>query len=126
MAKKSAITFGIIFLIAGIWGFVQSPILGIFAADTVSSIIHIIVGLILLIVASKPAAVGTLKTIGIIYVLFAIIGFVQSTSVLGIFTTNAAANWLYLVLGIVIAALGWSGKKGMSAPMAPTSSAPQM
>ena len=126
MAKKSALVFGIIFVIAGIWGFIQTPILGLFAADTVSSIIHIIVGVILLVVAGKPSVVMTLKTVGIIYIVFAVLGFFSGSSVLGIFTTNGAANWLYIVLGIVIAALGWSSKKGsVSAPSAPmTSSTP--
>jgi hypothetical protein len=118
MAKTSSIVFGIIFIIAGIWGFISSPILGIFAADTMSSVVHIIVGIILLAMAAKPAAVATLKTIGVIYVIFAIIGFISGSSMLGIFTVNAGANWLYLILGIVIAVLGWSGKES-SSPMAP-------
>lgn len=108
MAKTTSIVFGIIFVIAGLLGFVNNPIFGIFAADTVSSILHIIVGIVLLAMASKPSAVGTLKTIGILYVIFAIIGFISGSSVLGLFVVNGAANWLYLVLGIIIAVMGWT------------------
>ena len=118
MAKTSAIVFGIIFLIAGIWGLIANSFLGVFAADASSSVIHIVVGIILLAVASKPAAVGTLKTIGVIYIIFAILGFIQGSAILW-FTTNGAATWLYLVLGIVIAVLGWSSKKGVTAPSTP-------
>ncbi|MFA6295621.1 MAG: DUF4383 domain-containing protein [Candidatus Paceibacterota bacterium] len=121
MAKTSSLVFGIIFIIAGVWGFVSSPILGIFAADTMSSIIHIIVGIVLLAMASKPKAVVTLKTVGVIYIIFAIIGFISGSSMLGIFTVNSGANWLYIVLGIVIAVVGWSKKpdEGFSVPSAP-------
>ncbi|MDE2038361.1 MAG: DUF4383 domain-containing protein [Patescibacteria group bacterium] len=128
MAKTTSWIFGIIFLIAGVWGLFMTPVVGFIAADTLSSIVHIVVGIVLLVVASKPAAVATLKTIGILYVVFAVLGFVQGTSVLfGTFVTDAATNWFYLVVGIVIAALGWSAKSGSSAPMSsPSSSAPQM
>ena len=120
MAKTSAIIFGIIFVIAGIWGFFANPILGFLAADSVSSIIHIIAGLVLLIVAAKPAAASALKTIGIIYVVFAILGFLQTSTVLfGVFTTSMASNWFYLVVGIIVAALGWSSAKGGMSSAAP-------
>ncbi len=124
MAKKSAIVFGIIFVIAGILGFFMNPVIGFITADALSSIIHIVAGIILLAVASKPSAAGMLKTIGIIYVIFAILGFIQGSTVLfGAFATSMATNWFYLVVGIIIAALGFSAKKGMAAPMG---NAPQM
>ena len=118
MAKKSAITFGVIFVIAGLWGFTGS-FLGIFAADAVGSIIHIIVGIVLLYVAFKAVAstISTLKTVGILYIIFAILGFWQGTTILfGAFATNGAANWLYLILGVVIAAIGFADKKSVVAP----------
>ena len=122
MAKTTAIIFGVIFVIAGIWGLFASPVIGFIAADAISSIIHIIAGIILLIVASKPSAAGALKTIGIIYVIFAILGFVQGDTVLfGAFTTDMATNWFYLVVGIIVAALGFASKGSTVA-----SSAPQM
>lgn len=123
MAKTSAIVFGIIFLIAGIWGLFMSPVIGFIAADKVSSIIHIIVGIVLLVMSKKNAS-GTLKTIGIIYIIFAILGFIGGTTVLHLFVTDMATTWFYLVVGIIVAALGWSSKKGMAAPAAPAT--PQM
>jgi len=123
MAKTSAIVFGIIFVVAGVWGFFSSPILGLFVADTVSSIIHVVVGIVLLVVASKPAAIVTLRTIGIVYIIFAIIGFMSGVSVLNIFVVNGAANWLYVILGVVIAVLGFSSKHEEMSSSAP---APQI
>jgi len=129
MAKSSALLFGIIFILAGILGFFMNPVLGFITAGALSNIIHIVVGIILLAVASKPSAAKALKTVGIVYVIFAILGFFQGTTILfGAFATSGATNWFYLVVGIVIAVLGFSSsKKGMSAPAAPMSSnAPQM
>ena len=131
MAKISAIVFGIIFVIAGIWGLFAQPVLGFIAADRIGSIVHIIVGIVLLVLASKSSAATALKTVGIIYVILAILGFIQGSTILfGTFVTTAATTWFYLIAGLVIAILGFaSGKKGgdVSAPMStPTPSAPQM
>jgi len=120
MAKTSAIIFGIIFVIAGIWGFFSDSVLGFIAADTLSSIIHLVAGIILLATASKASAAGALKTIGIIYVIFAILGFIQGTTVLfGAFVTDMTTTWFYLIVGIVVAVLGFSSKGGSSAGAAP-------
>ena len=47
MAKKIAMILGIVFVLVGILGFVQSPILGTFAAGTMHSVVHLLAGLIL-------------------------------------------------------------------------------
>jgi len=114
MSKTSAIVFGIIFLIAGVWGLISTPVLGIFGFGSVASIIHIIAGIVLLAVSGKPGAAGALKTVGIIYVIFFILSLLGLT-ILG----DSASGWLYLVLGVVIAILGFSDKKSVAA-------APQM
>jgi len=125
MAKTVSWVFGVIFIIAGVWGFFAQPAIGFIAADRLSSLVHLVVGVVLLAVASKPSAVTALKTVGIVYVIFAILGFVQSSTVLfGIFATDAVTNWFYLVVGVVIAILGFSTKTG-AAPMAPSAPAPQ-
>lgn len=112
MAKTSAVIFGIIFVVAGIWGLFAEQAIGFIAADTVSSIIHIIVGLVLLIVAAKPSAGAALKTFGIIYVILGILGLVGANFIAGDTTTNV----FYLVVGVVVAILGFSSKKGVAAP----------
>lgn len=122
MAKTTSWIFGVILVIAGIWGFF-SPAFGFITANTVGSIIHLVAGLVLLAMASKPSAGTTLKTIGIIYILWSILGFLN----LGFTGENTTTTWFYLILGVVIAVLGWCGKKdaGMSSS-APASPAPQM
>ncbi len=112
MAKTSAIIFGIIFVVAGIWGLFAQPAIGFIAADTLSSIIHIVIGLILLVVAGKESVGTTLKTVGIIYVILAILGFVGANFIAGDTTTNV----FYLIVGVVVAVLGFASKKGVAAP----------
>ena len=131
MAKKSALVIGIIFILVGILGFIPGHgIVGegaLFEANGLHNVIHLIFGLILLFVALKsPAkAVTTLKVVGIIYLILAIIGFIQGDTILGIVPVNGADNVLHLILGIVIGALGFAGKSDASAPAsAPVS--PQM
>ena len=82
MAKTSAWVFGVIFIIAGVWGFFAQPSIGFIAADWLSSLVHVVVGIVLLALAGKPAAANALKTVGIIYVVLAILGFFQSNFIL--------------------------------------------
>jgi len=127
MAKTSAWVFGVIFIIAGVWGFFAQPAVGFIAADWLSSLVHLVVGVVLLALASKPSVVTALKTVGIVYVVFAILGFFQGTTVLfGIFATNQVTNWFYLVVGIVIAALGFASKNSGSVSAPTSAPAPQM
>jgi hypothetical protein len=123
MAKKTSIVFGIIFLIAGVWGLISTSVLGLFVFGSVASIIHIIVAIVLFAVASKPGAIGALKTVGIIYVIFFILTLLGAA-----FLGDSASGWLYLILGLVMAILGFSGKKGgsVSTPTSTPTSAPQM
>ena len=120
MAKTTAWVFGVIFIIAGIWGFFAAPAVGFIAAGWLSSLVHVVVGIVLLAVANKPSAAGALKTVGIIYVIFAILGFIQGSSVLwtSAFPTDMVTNWFYLIVGIVVAALGFSAAKGSTASAA--------
>lgn len=121
MAKTVSWVVGVILIIAGVWGFFAQPAVGFIAADWLSSLVHVVAGVVLLAMASKPSAAGTLKTVGIIYVIFAILGFFQGSTVLwGIFATDQVTNWFYLIVGIVVAALGFSSKdSSAAAPAAP-------
>ncbi|HEX7724523.1 MAG TPA: DUF4383 domain-containing protein [Candidatus Paceibacterota bacterium] len=118
MAKTTSWVFGIIFVIAGIWGLFSHPAaaLGFIAADITSSIIHLVVGLILLALANKASAAMALKIFGIIYILWAILGFASAS-----FTAiDTVTTWFYLVVGIVIAILGFASKgSSAAAPAAP-------
>jgi len=137
MAKKIALTVGIIFIIVGILGFISNPLVGdgaLFHTDHTHDAVHLITGIVILIagMGSAQAARMTLKVVGVVYLLVAIIGFFSlgedgTGSVLGLIGINSADNWLHVVLGVVLLALGFKGGNGdssmnMSSPSMPSSS----
>ena len=122
MAKTLAMIFGIVFVLVAVLGFATSgPLLGYFETDAVHDAVHLLIGLVLVGVAAKNGnSAGALKTVGIIYLLLAIVGFVQfgtsgSGLLLGIAGANAADNYLHLVLAIVlwVAGKATSGSSSM-------------
>jgi hypothetical protein len=130
MAKKLGLVLGIVFLLVGILGFVNNPLVGsvdsLFATNTVHDLVHVITGLLFIFVALKNTSkVGiTLKVFGVVYLLVAILGFlaVDATGqgeVLGFLTVNSADNWLHVVLAIVVFAGGVLAGKEAATPAQP-------
>jgi hypothetical protein len=117
MAKKLALTFGVVFLVVGILGLLGGVGIvgesGMFMTDSVHDWVHIISGIIFLVVglAAPARAAVTMIALGIIYLLVAILGFVGNNPVLGFINVNGADNWLHLILGAVILWAGYSNKK---------------
>ena len=130
MAKKLGLILGIVFVLVGILGFMGTGIVGpegMFMTNTLHDLVHLVTGLVFIIVALKAVdSVGVVfKVFGIVYLLVAILGFMMvgengMGSILGLLDVNSADNWLHLVLGVVILALGFKvGKKAMSASSMP-------
>jgi hypothetical protein len=121
MTKKLAVTFGWIFIVAGILGLISTPIIGgapgaFFAADTARTVVNFLSGIIFLWVAygAPHNSRKTLKVFGIIYLIIAILGFFSSSgTVLGLIATNTADNWVALIFALVCL---WAGVS--SVPMA--------
>ena len=117
-AKTAALAIGIIFIVVGLLGFIDNPIVGssekaIFHADTVHNMVHIISGLLFVLVAmAAPASASTVMIIfGIVYLLIGILGITSvgengMAKILGFLHVNAADNYLHIALGIVIALAG--------------------
>ena len=124
MSKTLAMIFGVVFVLVGLLGFVNMPILGLFEVNVLHNLVHIILGIILIAGSrsmNPKAAVSSMKTVGIIYLLVAVLGFVLvpvSGKLLGLVQMNAADNWLHLVLGVVLLIASMSVKSEMkSSPM---------
>lgn len=123
MAKTLAMVFGVVFVLVGILGFVQNPIVGmgaLFETDMMHNLAHILLGLILLVVAFAAAGKSALwlKILGVVYLLLAVLGFLMvpdGGSLLGLVATNSADHWLHVVLGLVLVAAGFASKGGKSA-----------
>ncbi len=114
MAKTLAVIFGIVFVLVGVLGFIPNPIVAndpgaIFLANGLHSVVHFLVGVILLIAAAKGEGASSLwlKIFGVVYLLLAVIGFIQGGGLmLGLVAYNGADNYLHLVLGIVLLGIG--------------------
>jgi Domain of unknown function (DUF4383) len=115
MAKTLAMVFGVVFVLVGLLGFVGNPIVGttgLFETDGLHNIVHLLVGIILIVVAATAAQMSsmTLKIVGVVYLLLAVVGFVTEGGgpLLGLVTANVADTYLHLVLGAVILIAGFA------------------
>lgn len=110
--RKTLKFFGWILIVLGILGFFSNPVVGSDAntwihADFNHNLLHLVTGFIMLWSASKDInnTRGTLKAIGWIYLILAILGFflVSGTgTLLGLIEVDGAGNWLHLVLAIIL------------------------
>ena len=121
MTKKITMILGVVFVLIGVLGFVNNPVIGLFAVDAVHNLVHIILGIILIMGSKCANPAKSLKIVGVIYAVVAILGFLmmggeETTKLLGLVTVNGADNWLHLVLAIVLLAVGFKG--GSAMPMA--------
>jgi hypothetical protein len=134
MAKTLAIVFGIVFVLVGVLGFIDSPIAGesgIFQTDTLHDLVHLLFGLILLVVAftAPGKSAQWLKILGVVYLVLAVLGFLMIPSggeLLGLVLMNHADHWLHVLLGIVLVAAGVLGGKNNSAGGGMPMSSPSM
>lgn len=110
-ARLAAIVIGIVFVLIGLLGFFNNPVLGLFAVNPAHNLVHIVSGVVLL--AGAYSSLGSslaLKIIGIVYVIVAILGFFAVSAdgmLLGFITMNDADKWLHVVLAVVILAAGF-------------------
>lgn len=117
MAKKLAQVLGIVLLIIGILGFIpgvttDGALFGTFAVNTAWNIMYIVFGLIGVYVGmSAPASSKTyLQIFGVIYAIWAILGFVYGDDqILGFIANNNADNWLHVVIALIALYGGFMG-----------------
>jgi hypothetical protein len=125
MAKNVLYLLGAVFIILGLLGFVmKSPLLGLFAVDTLHNIIHLASGILALIFASRGDSQARMfaLVLGVVYALVTVLGFMAGDGkILGLIVVNGADNVLHLILAVVLLAVGIrkpSSQMGM--PSAPT------
>jgi uncharacterized membrane protein len=112
MTKKLAMFFGTLFVLIGLLGFVANPIVGrtgYFVTNQAHDLAHIVIGTVLLLMASRGqhAAKLALWGTGGVYLLLALLGFAQiGTSgngmLLDLVHINHHDNWLHVFLGAVL------------------------
>lgn len=114
--SKGVMTLGIIFVILGIWGFFQNPILGLFLVGPVHNWVHLISGILAVIFASRGEvpAKQFAKVFGVIYGFLAITGFfITDPLYFGFLRANNADDWLHLFLAAAFLYLGYSRAYGV-------------
>src|SRR5262245_54017204 len=96
-ARSAALFFGLIFIVIGILGFFENPIVGesqnaIFHADNLHNAVHISSGILFLLVAivAPSATAGFMLLFGIVYLVIGVLGFL-----------NVGADGMAKVLGLL-------------------------
>jgi hypothetical protein len=135
MIKKLSLLFGVVFVLVGILGFIPalSPLhsdgmrylLGLFMVGGVHNAIHLLSGVAALAggLSTEKYAQLYFRVFGSVYGLVTIVGFIQKTTVLGIFHVNTADNFLHLGLAIAILGIGFGLQVGGSTPTRRTATA---
>ena len=99
--------------IAGIWGMISTPVLGVFDANMALSVLWLVLGLVLLAVAAwwPMSSTMLLKIFGVVVAIVAVWGFVVPGDIFGLFTNTMADDVLHLVFALVFL---WAGFMGTS------------
>jgi len=108
MTKTVLYVLGAVFIVVGLLGFVNHPVLGIFEVNTLHNLIHLASGILALIYAgmAESQAKTFAVVMGVIYALVTILGFLLGGNILGLIQANLADNLLHLVLAVVFLAVG--------------------
>ena len=128
--QKLAMIFGVVFIIVGLLGFYYTGmnmqaepdkshyLLGMFPVNALHNIVHVLFGVWGILAArSWNGAVTYAKTGGIIYILLAVLGFI-SPSAFGLIPIGGNDIWLHAVLGVVLAAVGFTARPEASSATA--------
>ena len=119
--------FGVVFILVAILGFVQGgmsmeadpalapKLLGLFPVNVLHNLVHLALGVWGLLAARTfGGAVSYAKIAGVIYLVLAGLGFVVPTT-FGFIPIGGNDIWLHLVLGLVLAGVGFTAKDAPAA-----------
>ena len=114
-AQWYCLIFGAVLLLVGAIGFLADAgfntgsnvdgdkLLGIFEVNGIHNIVHLASGALLLAASPKRASAKAVAlAFGVVYLIVAIVGFIQGDTVLGLIPVNTADNFLH----VAISALG--------------------
>ena len=112
--KLFAQVIGVVLILLGLIGFLQSPVLGLIGVNSVLNILHILVGAVALWMANKGNSLKFNKYLGIGAIILGVLGLTPAVSgmVSGFLGSNAATAWVDLVLGILAVGIAYGVKEG--------------
>lgn len=108
--EKGVRSLGIIFIILGLWGFFQNPILGIFLVGTANNWAYLLSGVLAIAFATRGSSSARqfAKIFGVIFGVFALVGFFTPTGpYFGTLWSNTATDVLHLIFSVVFLYLGY-------------------
>lgn len=121
MAQMISYILGAVFVVIGLLGFVNDPVLGIFEVDMVHNLVHLVSGLVLLGLGYAGAGMARTgaKIFGVVYAVVAVWGLVvPGEMLLNIMQVNFADDILHVVIAAALLYAGFAGG-GMSASQGP-------
>ena len=122
--QRVALIFGIVFLLVGAYGFTATgmsnmeadparapQLLGLFAVNVLHNVVHVLFG-IWGLVASRTygAARSYARIAGALYLVLAVLGLVVPNG-FGFVPLGGNDVWLHLVLGLVLAGVGFTARE---------------
>ncbi|HEY7350672.1 MAG TPA: DUF4383 domain-containing protein [Ktedonobacterales bacterium] len=126
IAKLYAQVLGIVLTLVGILGFIDAlapggNLLGIFAINSMHNVIHLLSGIVGLaagfLVGGQYARWYAL-VFGAVYALVTVVGFIQTTTVLGLIPVNLADNLLHTAIAVASLAVFFISAPGRKAAVA--------
>jgi hypothetical protein len=128
MVRRVAMIFGAVFLAVGVLGLVSpggmqmgadpppATVLGLFPVNLAHNIVHLLFGVWGLLASRSFAGAKSYAQIGgVVYLVLAGLAFVSPTT-FGFIPIGGNDIWLHLVLGLVLAGVGFTAKEGTATP----------
>ena len=121
--QRVAQIFGIVFLLVGIVGLFSGSMsmetglmLGLFPVNVLHNVVHLLFGIWGIVASRSWSAAKTYCQVGgVVYLLLTVLAFVDPT-MFGLAPIGGNDIWLHALLGIVLAAVGFTAKPEMAAP----------
>ena len=116
MAKKFVMALGVIFVVIGLLGFVNDPVLGLFEVDVVHNLVHLVSGILAFRFAAKGEMMAKkfARIFGVVYGLVAVLGLVlPGETLLGLLEVNFADDLLHVAIAALFLYVGFGVKSGM-------------
>ncbi len=107
--KALTMVLGVVLILVGVIGFVNNPVMGLFAVDTMHNLVHILTGALLLYAGYAGGSImrRIAQVLGIVYLLVTILGFVAPDMANRLMAINGADNILHALLTIVFLGIGF-------------------
>jgi hypothetical protein len=114
--RTVAAIFGVIYLVAGIAGFIlDSPLFGLFDVNTLHNIVHLVLGAALLYAMMNAAtAVMANRWIGLLLIALGVLGFFVDNP-LDLIPIGGKDIWLHLASGVVLFGVSTMGSRESAA-----------